>query len=239
MLPKELKALIEFARKALRQFKLLEETQLTPGQITDYANKFTTMKCVFMSSSDVKSKEYLANSLKILDYFILAIPTHIFDTIEAGLNANQGHFAIAISVNDKLEKEGANGMARYMGKKRLPEYVNHERLYKKMLWLEWLLHHLLRLVEQGKIVDFKVPLPGVDGPKDQLLSRFKHTQSFIDLHAKNNPNEQEIITHFRKSYQCEELEMSFSNAEQAFGKVFTVKEENLNDTATQSTVQPS
>lgn len=223
-IPLEVRNLIEFGRKAWTDLKLKESSQLTLDQINQFKNDYPAVsfgwgKVKFNSENKEEYKDFAA---KILDYFIFDIPDFIFDVITKS-DQSRSMLSILSSIHAELESKGGNSLARYLGKARVPQFVDDEKLYKKMLWLEWLLQQAVDLANKGIIVDLYVPIVG--GPKEKLKSRLVAAQDFLQEYVKKHSERMEELQKFRNSYQNELMNMSFAAAMQVMAPQSEMKEQ--------------
>lgn len=214
-IPQEIRDLITFAKQALQDLQLQETAALTAQEIDNFKLDYPPPLSLSWRTIKYNPKnleEYRIFASKILDYFVVQIPEMIFQTIDRFENS-ASYLSILSAVNSDLESKGANSLARYLGKSRVPDFVDDAKLYQKMLWLEWLLHHTTHLINKGIIVDFSVPVLG--GPAYQIQMRLTATQEFLKKYCEKHTDCLDQLTSFRSSYTTKDMKESFQIAMQA------------------------
>jgi hypothetical protein len=212
--PQQVKDILNYGSEGLIALGINEKHAIKPEVINqlkaDYPNP---IKSFFRRSGREKYKrggeEYTQFAKQILDHLLTESPSIILTSLASSTRSTN---ALAFGdINGIFEGNGINALARYLGDARVPVYVDDEQLFKKMLWLEWMLTWALALVEKGLIVDFNIPVLNT-GPKDQITKRYKATQEFICRYSEQHPDFNSKIAELRKTYKINDLKGSYDAA---------------------------
>lgn len=217
---KQVKELLNYLQKAFNVMGLKELLSLTPTEIEQFraGEKFIGKVVTF----NPKNKNHYQNVVgKILDYFIFNATIQILEFLNKQPK-DRNVASLALDVNKILESSGSNTLARFLGERRFPEFVDEEKIYKKMLWLEWLIVKFLKFKELNN-------LAWDDLPKKQIVSQFNMrydaTKDFLKKYAEAHLGVKSEIEEFRKSYHIADFKLSYDAAFKALNPVVTLKDE--------------
>jgi len=209
MIPIEVLQLISFLQSAFNEMQLKDEIALTSEEIARFKKeypliRFSPKKRKFSANN---TQEYLKFSSKILDFYVFNTLDTLFDLL---VTNQSNRLSLITEMVGAFNKAGFFSVGRYLGESTMPTFINDERLYKKMLWMEWTLSKLLSCVNNNILPDMRIPLIG--GTKSAIATRLTATKKFIDHYIELNPAARKKAEEFRETYNIRNITNSYLNA---------------------------
>lgn len=173
---------------------------------------------VEIGSADLKNDpaKYIEQTSRALDFMILKG----FNIIAA--KTMNGELGLS-NFNQFLDQIFVNQAARYMGSSKLPHVVN-ERLFLKMVWIEWMLESIKQLRLENRIT-FGWLADTLFDSHVVLGKRSEHTTRSLNEFAAKPENKKflALLQDFRKAHPKKgekfDIESSFKRAQEAFLKI--------------------
>jgi len=188
----KIQKMIGHIQHAVQVLGLRNSEKLKKEDLDVFKKEFTPWWWSGKQFDPKNSAQYKILADKILDFFTFEVPDLL---LEKFADRTEINFSTGQEIRDFLEGHGANSVARYLGNHFVPKFINDEKLYKKMLWLEWILTQLVGMAKEidGRAIKMLI--------SSQLNTRLEGTRNFLNTYVKENPKSKNELDNFRITYQ--------------------------------------